>query len=277
MIKGAFSGSGNGGYLALSTNSQANTLTERMRIADDGSVRVHGLSGAGNRPVYADAAGVLRAGSSDNTTWSLSADLASSPNNLGGTDLGYSVDGNDGYSQYNMGFNVVIDGTAYSTLTIGTNGWISFGAVTNTDCCPNSGLPYSTFINPTIFPFFTDLCDYGNGLNIRAYTYGNSPNRVAIVHYKLKAYCGTGEPGSSWYVEFQVQIHEGSGLINVKYINMPVQLNGQVWNCAGTDKNTVIGFQTSGGANAKAYPLSYNAKILDDNRMPESWSISPSR
>jgi hypothetical protein len=248
-----------------------------MRIADDGSIRIYDLSGAGSRPVYADAAGVLRAGSSDNTTWSLSADFASSPNNLGGTDLPYTGNGNDGYSQYNMGFNVVIDGTSYNTITIGTNGWISFGAVTNTDCCPNSGLPYSTFINPTIFPFFTDLCDYGGGQNIRAYTYGNSSNRVAIIHYRLKSYCGSGEPSNSWEVEFQVQIHEGSGLINIKYIEMPDQLNGQVWNCSGANKNTLIGFQTSGGANAKAYPISYNAKILDDNRMPESWSISPSR
>lgn len=279
MIKGAFSGNGNGGYLALSTNSQANTLTERMRITDDGSVRVNGLSGTGNRPVYADASGILKAGtgSSDNTTWSLSADFASSPNDLGGTDLVYSGNVNDGYSQYNMGFGITIDGIVYNIITIGTNGWISFGAVTNTDCCPTSGFPVSSFSNPVIFPFFTDLCDYSSAENIRAYTFGASPNRVAIVHYKMKPFCGPSEPSSSFALEFQVQIHEGSGLINVKYITMPATLNGQVWNCSGTNKNTLIGFQTSGGVNAKAYPISYNAKVLDDNRMPESWSISPCR
>lgn len=279
MIKGAFSGVGNGGYLALSTNSQANTLTERVRITDEGAVRINGLSGAGNRPVYADASGILKAGtgSSDNATWSLSADFASSPNDLGGTDLVYTGNANDGYNQYNMGFDITIDGIVYNTITIGTNGWISFGAVTNTDCCPTSGFPVSSFSNPTIFPFFTDLRDYGNNMNIRAYTFGASFNRVAIVHFKLKVNCGVSEPGNSWGLEFQVQIHEGSGLINIKYINMPEQLNGQAWNCSGTDKNTLIGFQTSGGVNAKTYPVSYNAKILDDNRMPESWSISPCR
>ncbi len=279
MIKGAFSGVGNGGYLALSTNSQANTLTERVRITDEGAVRINGLSGAGNRPVYADASGILKAGtgSSDNATWSLSADFASSPNDLGGTDLVYTGNPNDGYNQYNMGFGITIDGTVYNTITIGTNGWISFGAVTNTDCCPTSGFPVSSFSNPTIFPFFTDLCDYSNAENIRAFTFGTSPNRVAIVHYKMKPFCGPSEPSSSFALEFQVQIHEVSGLINVKYITMPATLNGQAWSCSGNNRNTLIGFQTSGGANSKTYPISYNAKVLDDNRMPESWSISPCR
>src|SRR5439155_12992626 len=36
-----------------------------------------------------------------------------------------------------------------------------------------------------------------------------------------------------------------------------------------------IGFQGAGGASATAYPLTFNGKILDDNRPNSGWSVSP--
>lgn len=250
--------------------------TPRVIFKANGDVQVNNLAGTGNRPVYANPTGVLATSTSaDNSLWTMSANLASSPDDLAGSDLAYTGSADDGYNQYTMPFSYIIEGSSYSTITICTNGWIAFGSITSTSCCPSGGLPQTFTTNPVIYPFFTDLYDYGSGENIRAYNYGASPNRVVIVHYKMKAYCGASAPGSTWYLEFQVQIHE-NGLINVKYINMPAALNGQLWNCS-IDRNTIIGFQLSGGSAAKVFPISYNAKVLDDNRMPESWSVSPVR
>ena len=71
-------------------------------------------------------------------------------------------------------------------------------------------------------------------------------------------------------MRFQVQIHEGSGLINIKYRHeMNHSANGQ---------SATIGFQLAGGSSAKAYPISYNGKVLDDNRDDsEGWSVCPVR
>lgn len=244
----------------------------KMTLNHNGDLSLNNLAGTGRRPLYVDNNGTITKGTgSDNSLWTIAMDMASSPDDLGGSDLSFTSD-DDGYNHYTMPFNYTIEGTNYNTLTICTNGWIAFGSITNTN---NNGttLPASFTSNPVIFPYWTDLRDYGSGENVRAYSFGSSPNRVVIVHYKMKAYCGGSAPGSGWFLEFQVMIHENGG-INVKYINMPPAMNGQATTCSGTF-NTTIGFQLSGGSSAKAFPISYNAKVLDDNRMPESWSVSP--
>ena len=75
---------------------------------------------------------------------------------------------------------------------------------------------------------------------------------------------------SSYAVNFQIQIHQTSGLINVKYRDaMNPYANGQ---------SATIGFQTAGGSSSKAYPVTYNGKVLDDNRDDaEGWSVCPVR
>src|SRR5262249_2079275 len=42
-------------------------------------------------------------------------------------------------------------------------------------------------------------------------------------------------------------------------------------------QSATIGFQGAGGASAKAYPLTFNGKILDDNLPDSGWSVSPLR
>jgi cysteine-rich repeat protein len=65
----------------------------------------------------------------------------------------------------------------------------------------------------------------------------------------------------------QVQVHERSNTIIVKYFESQGLANGQT---------ATIGFQGAGGASAATVaPLGCNGKILDDNRRGAGWSVTP--
>jgi hypothetical protein len=74
-------------------------------------------------------------------------------------------------------------------------------------------------------------------------------------------------------VDYTVQIHEGSGIINVRYLGVGPGAVGQ---------NATIGFQAAGGLAAKTYPISCNGRALDDNSddadpSDQGWSVAPLR
>lgn len=193
-----------------------------------------------------------------NSAWALMGDFAFSPDDIGGASV---LSGDDVTADYAMPFSIVIDGTSYSTITISSNGWISFSNPGYSNLS-NTALPTSFFSAPTIFPYWDDLVTEGS--HIRYFSTGTAPNRAVVVDFECRTYT------DSYSVRFQVTIHEGSGLINVQYRDpMAPQANGQF---------ATIGFQLAGGASAKAYPIIYNGKILDDNRDNSmGWSIAPVR
>jgi hypothetical protein len=200
----------------------------------------------------------------NNSFWSMSANHAFSPDDFTGyTDLVF--DGEDDVTRvYNLGFNVVIDGVTYNQISVCSNGWIAFGNIGATNYL-NTALPATFTTNPVIFPYWDDLRDYGSGEFIRALTVGTSPNRTACIYFRMREMNTTVR-----VVHFQVQIHETSNLINVKYFDpMDPAMNGQ---------SATIGFQLGGGSSAKSYPITFNGKVLDDNRDDaEGWSVSPIR
>ncbi|MDD4150070.1 MAG: hypothetical protein PHE33_08575 [Bacteroidales bacterium] len=235
---------------------------EKLHVV--GNTKISSLSGTGNRMVYTDANGVLKAGSgNDNTNWTLSANFSYSPDDLwghGGTSGG-TLSGDDATAPYTMPFSLTIEGTSYNVLTISTNGWVAFGSVSSS-YFSNNCLPTYTFSVPVICAYWDDLA--AEGSNIRYGYVGSSPNRTVIIDYEAKTY------SNNYPVRFQVQIHEGSGLINVKYRHeMSPFANGQ---------SATIGFQLAGGLSAKAFPITCNGKVLDDNRDDaEAWSVCPVR
>ncbi len=245
----------------------------KMVLNHNGDLSLNNLVGTGRRPLFVDNNGTVTAGTgSDNSLWTIAMNFASSPDDLSGGDV--LVDQDDAVANYALPFTYTIEGVPYNNITISSNGWVAFGSVGSSFNSPST-LPASITNNPIIFPFWTDLKDFGSGEYVRAYTFGTSPNRVVIVHHRSKSYCSnnSGPSGGDRIIEYQVQIHENGG-INVKYITATPTMNGQQISCGGT-YNVAIGFQLSGGSNAKVFPISYNAKILDDNRQPESWSVSP--
>src|SRR5262249_37393581 len=104
--------------------------------------------------------------------------------------------------------------------------------------------------------------------NIRYGTLGSSPNRIFYVDYDYDVDPST-EQGSADDGHFQVEIHEGSNLINVRYHDTGSNL--------ASGLSATIGWQGAGGASAAAQPLSANARTLDDNRPNEGWSVDVGR
>src|SRR6185369_15737075 len=153
---------------------------------------------------------------------------------------------------------LTIDGATYTNATIGTNGLIQFGTTTGANPTTNTALPSASFTGPTVFWNWDDLATEGG--NIRYGTVGTSPNQTFIVDFQENR---VGDSGSK--VNGQVQIHERSNVINVKYRStLSANSNGQ---------NATIGFQSAGGAGAT--PLTFNGKILDDNLPDSGWSVAP--
>src|SRR5256886_5897614 len=154
-----------------------------------------------------------------------------------------------------MPFSVVISGTSYSLITISTNGWIEFGGNTQGTSDPaNEGLPTSKHTTPFPAAYWDDLDTFGD--NIRYGVVGTSPDRTYIIDYQVDV-DPANEAGGDDDIRFQIQIHESSNVINVRYSASGHLANGQA---------ATIGFQGAGGSGATAFPLTFNGKVLDDNR-----------
>src|SRR5436305_8274155 len=189
-------------------------------------------------------------------TVSLGAWIAFSPDDISGFT---TLSGDSATATPTIPFSVTIEGVTYTTVTISTNGWLEFGGNTQGTTDPtNACLPTSKHTNPFLAFYWDDLQTEGTA--IRYGTSGTSPNRTFIIDFQENRVAATGDK-----VNGQVQIHERSNLINVKYRStLSPGANGQT---------ATIGFQGAGGSSAAAYPLTLNGKILDDDRPDEGWSV----
>jgi hypothetical protein len=210
-----------------------------------------------NRPDEGWSADVGRAGQV-----TLAAMTAHSPDDISGF---ATIVNNDQVVSFSLGFNVTIEGINYSSVAISSNGWIEFGSNTSGNSDPaNACLPTNKHTNPFLAAYWDDLDPFDS--EVRYGVVGQSPNRVFIADYEVDLVTPPGNEGSD-DLRFQVQIHERSNLINVRYRDKQSNANGQA---------ATIGFQGAGGASAKAYPLTCNGKILDDNdETKDGWSIHP--
>src|SRR5207302_820059 len=194
----------------------------------------------------------IEAGRADLGLATMTALMASTPDDTGlDTPAFPTLTGDNAMAGATMPFSVSIEGTSYSTVTIGTNGLMQFGTTTGANPSTNASLPSSSFPNPTLFWYWDDLQTSSPG-DIRYGTVGTSPNRTFIVDFQGNTVSGTNP------VNMQVQVHEKSNLLNVKYRHPT--------NATANGQSATIGFQRAGGASAAAYPLVFNGKILDDDR-----------
>ncbi len=199
----------------------------------------------------------------ENSKWALSANMSYSEDDLwghGGSGTG-TLSGDDVTTNVTMPFSITIEGTSYNTVGISSNGFIEFGGTSSSDLS-NECLPTNDHSSPFLAAYWDDLETEGS--DIRYGYVGTAPNRVYIIDYTAQTWSGDNN------VRFQIQIHESSALINVKYRHdMDPESNGQ---------SATIGFQGAGGSSAKSYSITCNGKVLDDNRDDsEGWSISPIR
>ncbi|HNW90873.1 MAG TPA: hypothetical protein PKN48_14535, partial [Bacteroidales bacterium] len=191
------------------------------------------------------------------TGYVASADIAFSRDDISGWTAGPSGDDVLSGAITIPTFNMF--GTDYTTIYISTNGWVSFGSAASNTVRNPGALPSSSFTMPAICVYANDMQTRGNG--IRYTTVGISPNRTFIVDFEIEDYYS---PNGD--ITAQLQLHEGSNLINIRYYYTSPDLCGQ----SGT-----IGIQGAGGSIATAVPITYNGKVLDDNANPQSISFCP--
>src|SRR5262249_42884244 len=137
----------------------------------------------------------------------LSAFMACSPDDIGvDTPAFTTLSGDNAIAGVTLPFSVTIEGTSYSTATIGTNGLGQFGTTTGANPTANAGLPSSSFTGPALLWYWDDL--QTEGTNIRYGTVGTSPNRTFIIDFQENLVASSGDK-----VTGQVQIHEKSNLL----------------------------------------------------------------
>ena len=87
---------------------------------------------------------------------------------------------------------------------------------------------------------------------------GTAGGKVVV----LKAECETHSGDDD--INYEIMIHE-KGMITVSY-----------WGSispSACGQDATIGFQMAGGSAAKTFPISYNARVIDDNDERQSWSV----
>ncbi len=177
--------------------------------------------------------------------------------------------GDDVRLQVTMPFGIEIAGTTHTALTISSNGWVEFGGNTVTSVLDyeNACLPTLATSNPLLAAYWDDLELEGNG--IVAGWIGAAPNRAYIIAWQAHPLADAAQDAI-----FQVQILEGSGLINVSYVNAP---------SGATEQSATIGFQGAGGSAARAYPVICKGSLLWPSAaasgagLRAGWSIAPIR
>jgi hypothetical protein len=147
------------------------------------------------------------------------------PDNAAGAPLYYAVEDSDGAGRApiyqwteirTMGTQVALTdesvstitlpftfrwyGTGYTSLSVCSNGWISFGSNGSTEY-DNTAIPTSAFSNPTIFPCWNDLNPSSRWVGY----YNDAANHRFIVEYDSIVYYGT-----TTYNKFQVIYYDST-------------------------------------------------------------------
>jgi len=131
-----------------------------------------------------------------------------------GTELQPALTDEGGVAGVPIGFDFQFYGTAFNTLTIISNGYITFGTDISAD---NTPLPSTQLPDGLIAPFWDDLNPELNPASAVYYkTTGAAPERRFIVQWK--DYPLSTDPGSR--LTFEIILFEGSGEIQFHYLGM---------------------------------------------------------
>ena len=129
----------------------------------------------------------------------------------GGTVLGTTANDDNNFNAQNIGFTFTYNGTAYTQLSVNTNGFIVMGA---TAVSSYSSLSSGTS-NNVIAALGRDLQGQ-TGSELRIETTGSAPNRTCVVQWATyRKYSATGDN-----YNFQIRLSETTNQISVVYGTM---------------------------------------------------------
>ncbi|NOZ70005.1 MAG: hypothetical protein GXP46_12365, partial [Deferribacteres bacterium] len=166
-----------------------------------------------------------------------------------GTELQPALTDESGVAGVSIGFDFEFYGTTYSTLTIVSNGYITFGTDISAD---NSPLPSTQLPDSLIAPFWDDLNPELNaGSAVYYQTTGTAPERRFIIQWKDIPLAA--EPDSR--LTFEIILFESSGEIQFQYQSMT---DGSGGSGAGpaSGSSATIGIENPGGT--KGSEVAYN-------------------
>ena len=160
----------------------------------------------------------------------------------------------DTFDAITLPFPVSIFGDQYTTLYVGTNGYITAGVGDGTYTnysFPSSGLP-------RIAPYFDDLWPLAAPNGILYQIKGTAPNRRLVVQwYNLEHYDTRGDGKT---VNFEVTMYENSTDILFQYLNVNNFSNSGAARAKGA--SATVGLNKGDGVTAVQY--SFNSPLLKD-------------
>ncbi|QDG49596.1 hypothetical protein FIV42_02225 [Persicimonas caeni] len=142
-------------------------------------------------------------------------------------------------SSISIGFGFEFYGTTYTSLRVGSNGFVTFdGSSTNSGCCSGDSLPDSGDPNNLIALWWEDL-DPPEGGSIRYQTVGSAPSRTFVLEFlDIQHFSNT-----TATVSLQLHLHETSNLIEIHFMDAQADSGSHtvgVENAAGTEATAYL-------------------------------------
>ena len=114
-----------------------------------------------------------------------------------------------------LGFTFHFFGTTYTSVNIGSNGFLGFDAMLGQGCCSGGMLPNLDNVNNMVAAAWTDLYPPGSPLMPNAVTAemrGTAPNRIYVVSWTNVPWCCMGVAPQ---VTTQIVLHETTDQIDI--------------------------------------------------------------
>lgn len=158
-------------------------------------------------------------------------------------------------------FSFTFYGTAYSSLYVCSNGYIS-----PTSTCTSSNTSFSSNTQAMMAPFWDDLTMTGSSSYVYTFTSGSSPNRIFnIVYYRAERNDTEGS------VTFAIQLYETSNLLVYQYND--TSFSGDNASSYSKAKSGTVGID--GGSTSGYYTeLSYNVNTYLADSLAVAFSTS---
>jgi hypothetical protein len=132
-----------------------------------------------------------------------------------------AVSGDDNIATYPLPFDFSFYGVTYNSISISTNGFISFDETAGNGCCSGYELPntFITYIALAHSDLYVPSSTPGTDGSVYYQTVGTAPNRVFVIHYQSAYECCGVDP----VLTGEIQLYETSNEIRfvTESINEP--------------------------------------------------------
>ncbi|MEU8387339.1 carboxypeptidase regulatory-like domain-containing protein [Micromonospora sp. NPDC048843] len=123
-----------------------------------------------------------------------------------------ALTGDDATTSVAFPFSFPFHGQTYTSATVSTNGFLTFGSALGTDTWANPTMPTLAAPNAVVAPFWDDL-EIDSSASVRTDTIGTAPNRKFVVEWRNAKF----RPSGPDRITFEAVFSETTGLIAFNY------------------------------------------------------------